>query len=392
MHMSSSVPAVPVIPRFRRQTPALPATDKLHFSCPGCAVVLNVDASVRQISGNCPACRQQIDYVRPEAAAEPGAGRKEKPGKASRGPMPLRTARPAGEPGWQRAGVFQDVEIPPQKEDRKWIPLAAGLALAAAVVILGFAASRTQLPVVAAVAAQPPPPPVPEVSQMQAQAPERERLMRESLRAFASATDHASRLELVLSPETCGPEMERYYEGKSAGFEAARLAAAEPSALPLTAADEAAGVGALRFDAPGCPSRIFFFRRPGPDAPFRLDWETYVQEMDFGLDLFLAGHGPESGIFRLRLERRHTFPADGTAGAAFAVRTLTGRSTGAVIHLTEDHPDYERLSRQLNWEHRPLATVSLRREGAAVMLDRFLCWELRGVGSNSEARGPLAAR
>ena len=223
-----------------------------------------------------------------------------------------------------------------------------------------------------------------------------------SIKSFSEANSDAVRVQHVLRGREIASQLTEYYSKMPPNYEIQRLRSVILTPLPMDPLDSAVGIAAVRADRPGHPPRVLLLKgQPGdPSAPYLLDWESYVQEMDQSLEQFLAQPNSQPAVFRVKLSRTHSFDSeDPEHTLAISLCSLSGKPLGQNLLLYPGDSYYRRLSDQLKWLTIPLATVKLawgpsRGSNAGdpptVILEKFICWEALGVGRSAESHAAPA--
>ncbi len=217
---------------------------------------------------------------------------------------------------------------------------------------------------------------------------------RKTLQALAAARTPEDVLKWVLDPERIAPQVISYYHK---GVDEPALVAGDFEARPVSLRDRKQGIAVLSRSIPNGKQMIVVLKKDmtADDAPFLLDWETYLQEKEGLLPRFAAGPADQEGTFRVVLIRQHLFNSeDASLGRmGLTLGTLSGVRLDTPVVIGPSEKVYDRLERQLPWDQPQTATVRLgwtrfSSDGdLRLTIKEFLCWELAGVGGVPE--GPL---
>ncbi len=215
---------------------------------------------------------------------------------------------------------------------------------------------------------------------------------RETLRAIAAARTPKELLKWVLDPERIAPQVISYYHR---GVDEPALAAGDFEARPVSLRDRRQGIAVLSRPNPNGSPVIVVLKKDmtGEEAPYRLDWETYLQEKEGLLPRFAADPAEQEGTFRVVLLRQHLFNGEDVSlgRMGLTLGTLTGVRLDRPVVIGPSEKVYDRLERQLPWDQPQIATVRLgwtrfsSDEDLRLTIKEFLCWEVAGVGGVPEA-------
>ena len=189
------------------------------------------------------------------------------------------------------------------------------------------------------------------------------------LNAFLTAPDVMARSVYVLDRERVLPMMKAAYAGGTLPEEDLELGVPQPLET---------GIMAVPAKVPGPPDFVLHLMVREVAGAWKLDWETYEQEMTQRFTAFASVPGKNADTFRLILERCHDFgsgPAESlsvrvAAPGAPAIAEPVGVPTVLAPALKEALP----------WNRRSRALVRLEWDSAAgrrprLMLREVLRWE-----------------
>ena len=158
------------------------------------------------------------------------------------------------------------------------------------------------------------------------------------LEGFLAAPDADAKAAFVLDPERVKPLMETVYAKGPLPDSSLKAGAPQRQAHGITMVPAKVGNGWM----------ILIFCRE-KEGRLLLDWETYYQEVSQKLAQFFKFPGSPGGVFRVVLERTHSFEAGFGAVCVRLAAPGHPASTEAVIVAEEARPS---LTGELPWNER----------------------------------------